>query len=476
MNFGSSIIKHSVILAIILLVVASGVPTVAGLNGENFYQYDGSEEPNDNLEDAIPVDEGEYADLSIGSNADRDYYKVELTDEEEIMAQISFEDDRGDLDIQLLESSGDVVDESASTSDSETVSTTATEAGTYYILVYGYDGSTGSYSLNVETTANGTNSSRFLSSDGLATQAFIFAGVGILLAGTYVWQRRRSTNGVSSWEIAIYACLIGWIISIFGVNKLSDGIWFLIFISSWISLPISIFQDSKNSELDGDWPQYTWAYVVGSTIWFVSVIVGGVYLWQRYRHTINADVIDITDTSDPDPQSQSTSGSANEDTPVVDALQSAERDFQDAIAYYALDEQTVANIRFRQARNEFEEAQQEMRESDSKRLALPIEVNYQQEATLSSMDLEDLAVVDDTVVETLKADDIQSIIDLEDSTGEIIPSVVTDLHQNNEISKEEATQLTPISWWYESDIHEFTSDEEIERRYKQADYGFDQCT
>ena len=163
---------------------------------------------------------------------------------------------------------------------------------------------------------------------------------------------------------------------------------------------------------------------------------------------------------------------------VATTLQAAERSFNEAIARYAANEQTVARIRFRQARDAFEEVQQTITESDTEVLAQPIEVSYEQEATIPSLELEELAVLKESTVETLAAVDIESITDLEaDPENEaIMPAVVSDLRESAEISSEETALLTILSWWYEGASREITSETVISRRYEQADYGFDQST
>ena len=157
-------------------------------------------------------------------------------------------------------------------------------------------------------------------------------------------------------------------------------------------------------------------------------------------------------------------------------LNAAERNFKEGIARYAADEQTVARIRFRQARDAFNEAQQSINDSDTELLTSPIEVNFEAEATLPSMARDDLAVLEESTLETLSAGDIESITDLEANTAELTPAVVTDLRQSNEINDDEAELLTILSWWYEGDNREFTSEDSISRRYEQADYGFNQST
>ena len=163
---------------------------------------------------------------------------------------------------------------------------------------------------------------------------------------------------------------------------------------------------------------------------------------------------------------------------VTTTLQAAEQNFKEGIARYTADEQTVARIRFRQARDAFEEAQQTITERDVELLAQPIEVSFEQEATLPSMTLENLAVLDESTVKTLSSVDIESITDLEadPENEEVMPAVVSGLKESDEISSEETALLTILSWWYEGASREFTSETVISRRYEQADYGFNQST
>jgi hypothetical protein len=83
------------------------------------------------------------------------------------------------------------------------------------------------------------------------------------------------------WQKGIWVCLIGWAVAIISVSALPDVIWGLLFFGSWLGLPVTIFLDALKLREVTDWPQFTWAYVIGSAIWFVSILVGGIYLWQR---------------------------------------------------------------------------------------------------------------------------------------------------------------------------------------------------
>ena len=159
---------------------------------------------------------------------------------------------------------------------------------------------------------------------------------------------------------------------------------------------------------------------------------------------------------------------------LATTLQAAERSFKEGIARYAAAEQTVARIRFRQARDAFEEAQQAIDDSDAEVLAQPIEVSFEQEATLPSLAFEELAVLDESTVEALADVDIESISHLDAESGEMKPAVVSDLEDSDKISSEETALLTILSWWYEGASREFTSKPVISRRYEQADYGFNQ--
>ena len=87
----------------------------------------------------------------------------------------------------------------------------------------------------------------------------------------------------TGWHKTIWVCLLGWVVTIFGVNIISDNIWGVLFFVSWFGLPIAIFQDARTVREYTDWPHYTWAYLIGSVIWFVSILVGSVYLIQRYE-------------------------------------------------------------------------------------------------------------------------------------------------------------------------------------------------
>jgi ERCC4-type nuclease len=195
---------------------------------------------------------------------------------------------------------------------------------------------------------------------------------------------------------------------------------------------------------------------------------------------INSDIMDYLEEGNKPENVVQTSNKKEEQSPdrepISTTLQAAERSFKEGIARYITGSQTVARIRFRQARDAFEEADQVITNNDTRILAQPIEITFEQQAILPSKALEDFALVEESTIETLASVGIESIADLETDSNEIRPDLVTDLQDRGEITAEEADLLVILSWWYEGDSRAFGSEAELSRRYEQADYGFDQCT
>jgi len=83
------------------------------------------------------------------------------------------------------------------------------------------------------------------------------------------------------WRWGIAAGTVGWL-SLFGlVENVSDGVFALVFLFSWFVLPVSIHMDTKEvRKRNEDAFRYPWAYVAGSAVWFVSILVGVAYLWR----------------------------------------------------------------------------------------------------------------------------------------------------------------------------------------------------
>jgi hypothetical protein len=89
------------------------------------------------------------------------------------------------------------------------------------------------------------------------------------------------------WRNVILGASAGWLVVFFGVTVLPEGLWAVLFIGTWLSLPIAIYFDSRSIVADTDWPKYRWLYVVSSLVWIVAVIPGMIYLWRR-RSVVDA--------------------------------------------------------------------------------------------------------------------------------------------------------------------------------------------
>lgn len=158
---------------------------------------------------------------------------------------------------------------------------------------------------------------------------------------------------------------------------------------------------------------------------------------------------------------------------VTKSLQPAERSLREAIVAYVEDDQTVARIRFRQARDSFEEAREIIAEREGSLLTDPIEMAVQPDRKLSSMTLSEFAAIPEAVAAALSDAGIEKIDDLDSSTEPPwTPAAVEELVSNDTIEEDVATTLTLLSWWQDDDSYEFETAEAIEKRQQQANYGF----
>ena len=94
-------------------------------------------EPNNNEAQAALITAGTF-NPSICDDSDDDWYAIDLPSGGSISASITFTDNDGDLDLQLLKAGGTSLDSSGGTSDSEHVSKSGLASGMYYIKVHPY--------------------------------------------------------------------------------------------------------------------------------------------------------------------------------------------------------------------------------------------------------------------------------------------------------------------------------------------------
>jgi hypothetical protein len=154
-------------------------------------------------------------------------------------------------------------------------------------------------------------------------------------------------------------------------------------------------------------------------------------------------------------------------------LKPAERSFQEAIVAVTDGDQTVARIRFRQARDSFEDAFEMVDDSADDLFSPPLEVDIKPDRELPSTTLAELPVIPETAASELADDGIETVEDLDPSNEPPwTPPCVVAMADTAALSEETETILTTLSWWHNADSYEFDSPEAVSRRQQQSDYGF----
>jgi hypothetical protein len=162
---------------------------------------------------------------------------------------------------------------------------------------------------------------------------------------------------------------------------------------------------------------------------------------------------------------------------VIEALQPAERSVQEAIVAYIANDQTVARIRFRQARDTFEDAHETITESEADLLTDPVTVNVQPDRKPPSTTLSELSVIPEAAATALADAGIETVDNLDGKDeSPWRPTAVEELVADDSIDEDVATTLTLLSWWHGDETYTFETAEAVERRQQQADYGFNQSS
>lgn len=114
-------------------------------------------EPNESLSAAAAVSTNTALSAAITTTTDQDWFKVTLASASNF--NISLTGLAGDYDLVLYNSAGTQIgiSENGGTT-SESITTTSSAAGTYYVKVFGYNGANSAtcYSLNIGATASGS--------------------------------------------------------------------------------------------------------------------------------------------------------------------------------------------------------------------------------------------------------------------------------------------------------------------------------
>ncbi|SDF44204.1 PQQ-like domain-containing protein [Halorubrum xinjiangense] len=158
---------------------------------------------------------------------------------------------------------------------------------------------------------------------------------------------------------------------------------------------------------------------------------------------------------------------------IIETLETAEHSFQVAIMAYVEGSQTLARIRFRQARDSFAEAVDIVEDSDEDLLSPPVEVSVQPDRELASTALSELPAVPEAAVASLSDAGVNEIDELEEREEPPWPPTPVETLATEETTSDRVeTTLTLLSWWEDTDSHEFETAAAVSRRRDQAEYGF----
>ena len=144
-------------------------------------------EPNDSFDTARSLDPGTFRNLSI-TRDDVDVYAVDVATGETVSSRIDFAHSAGDLDLFLFGPDRSPLQQSTSQTDGESVTHVASEGGTYYVAVAGFDGATAEYDMVVERSTDSSDGTtaddRFEPNDNRSTATPLDPGTYETLAIT----------------------------------------------------------------------------------------------------------------------------------------------------------------------------------------------------------------------------------------------------------------------------------------------------
>ncbi len=89
------------------------------------------------------------------------------------------------------------------------------------------------------------------------------------------------------WRNVILGASLGWLLVFFGVTAVPEGLWAVLFVGTWLGLPMAIYLDTRTVAAYTEWPKYRWLYIASSLVWVVAVVPGLIYLWRR-RSAVDA--------------------------------------------------------------------------------------------------------------------------------------------------------------------------------------------
>ncbi len=158
---------------------------------------------------------------------------------------------------------------------------------------------------------------------------------------------------------------------------------------------------------------------------------------------------------------------------LVQTLQAGEENLQTAIVAHSQGERTLSRIRYRQARDMFANAIDELKANETELLQTPVHVSVTSDVSLPSQQLESISWIDDDMKEKLESTGVTTVDDLHqkaDSVPEPLVSLGVDREDFN--NDETAARLAALCWWCEDTVHTFHDSDDISQRHKIAVAGF----
>lgn len=122
----------------VLALLAGGLPGA----GDDRY------EPNDDFEGAAALERGVHGDLRL-SAGERDFYAVSLSANQTVAVTVRFEHAEGDLDLEAYGPDARILARSDSVTDDESLTVTAEESGTHFLLVHGRGDDAADYGIEL---------------------------------------------------------------------------------------------------------------------------------------------------------------------------------------------------------------------------------------------------------------------------------------------------------------------------------------
>lgn len=110
-------------------------------------------EDNDSFATAsvlAPPEDHVYEDLSIHDSGDPDYYRFTASATGDLTFTVNFAHATGDLDLIVYDENGNELDRSDSVTNNESITVSASEGDNFVVHVYGYNGATNNYTLEVD--------------------------------------------------------------------------------------------------------------------------------------------------------------------------------------------------------------------------------------------------------------------------------------------------------------------------------------